>query len=128
MIQQYDPSGIFEQVNKGGVCDVKTVVISLTAATANQLCVTAVTSKKIVVLSGLINSQGIQTYISFRTASGGTIIGYYSVPANTVASPNVIIEPHVWGAFATASGQGLYADNSAAVIATVTLRYIEVVA
>lgn len=123
----YDPAGLFEQnPNKGGVCEVKDVLFSATGATNNQQIIAAVTGKKIVVLHGTMRSAGIQSAITFKSASGGTNKAAYEVPATTVATPNVKIGGEVWGAFRTNTGEGLFCDNSAAVTVTISLTYIEI--
>lgn len=121
-----DPGFMFEQSSeKGGLCEVQDIVFSATGATNNQQVIPAITGKKIVVLHGTMRSTGAQTSISFKSASGGTNVCSYELPANTVTTPNVEITPKLWGAFRTNAGEGLYVDNSA-VLAAISLTYIEV--
>ena len=125
---QYDPLGIFEQnPAKGGVCQVKTVAVTLLAATANQTVIAAVTGKSIVVLEGNLYSQGVAASIGFLDGSGGTVLKRYYLPANTLAQPNVQMPPTVWGLLKTTSGTGLFASTAGAAAVDVSLTYIEVV-
>lgn len=127
MIQQYDPTGIFEEnPAKGGVCEVKDVVFSALAATANQSVITAVASKKIVVLHGTIRSTNAQGTVSFKSASGGTNKKSYTIPVVTAATPNVEILPVPWGAFRTNTGEGLFVDTTGADPIAISITYIEV--
>ena len=124
----YNPTAIFEQnPDKNGVCPCKSVVITLAGATNNQLGITAVTGKSIFVLSGNLMSAGVDSFVTFKSASGGTNLYACQVPANTDDPKNEKIPAQAWGAFHTESGQGLYVDNSGAATVTVSLRYIEVV-
>lgn len=131
----YDPLGIFEQrSDKGGVCIVKDVVFSAAGATNNQQVIAAIAAvagsspaKQIVVLHGTMRSAGALGAITFKSASGGTNLCAYEIPANTVATPNVQIGPIQWGVFRTVAGQGLFVDNTSADVVTISLSYIEVV-
>lgn len=108
-----------------GALVVKTAYVSLTAATNNQLMVTAVSGKKILVLSGHLTSLGAQSDVAFLSASGGAVRKYLTIPANTVATPNVELVYNPVGWVATNSGEGLYM-NCGAVAVNADVRYIEV--
>lgn len=125
----YDPLGIFEQnPAKGGVCIPKEVVVTLTAATANQTVIAAVTSKYIIVLEGNLYSEGGASTVNFINGSGGAGLKKYYVPANTLANPNVQLPRVEWGLMRTSSGTGLFASTSGAAAVVVSLTYIEVAA
>lgn len=124
---QYNPLAIYEQrPDKGGVCEPKTVAVTLTGATNNQTVIAAVTGKKILVLSGNICSLGAAGLCSFKNGSGGTAFSRYYIPANTVASPNVSMNWLPDGLFQTTSGTGVFADNASGDLVAVSLRYIEI--
>lgn len=113
---------------KKTLCQVKEKVVTLTAATANQTVVPAVTGKSIVVLEGNIYSQGVAASIAFLDGSGGTVIKRYYVPANTLAEPNVQMPPARWGLLRTSSGVGLFASTAGGAAVELSISYIEVVA
>jgi hypothetical protein len=118
MIYQIAPNNIF------GNNPIKTVVINGIAVAANQTIVAAVANKRILVVGGVIYSNGAFTQVTFKSASGGTALRSYAIPANTVATPNVFIVPSILESFETNTGEGLFADNSA-VIAICSIDYIE---
>lgn len=111
--------------DKNGVCAMKYKFLQATAATAAQALVTAVTAKRLRLLELIIHSNGAAGSNVFYSASAGTVIGAVYVPANTVATPNVILEFNPFGYFETTAGQGLYMDNNSAATTNVTLGYIE---
>ncbi len=95
-----------------GVCPVINKVLTITVGT-NREVVAAVSGKRIRVVGGRLTSTGAFTRVEYKSASAGTFKSVYSVPANTVDRPNV---PHCilpGDEFETATGEGLYADNSA---------------
>ena len=123
----FDPINLFEQnESKGGVCEVKDVVVTLTAATANQTVIAAVTGKSIVVLEGNLYSEGTAATVNFINGSGGAGRKKYYVPANTLAQPNVQLPRVEWGIMRTGSGTGLFANTSGGAAVVVSLTYIEV--
>ena len=125
----YDPLGIFEQNEaKGGVCEVKEKVVTLTAATANQTVVAAVTGKSIVVLEGNLYSQGVAASVAFLDGSGGTVKKRYYIPANTLAEPNVQLPRVEWGLMRTTAGTGLFASTAGGAAVECSITYIEVAA
>lgn len=105
---------------------VKGAYNSFAAATANQLVITAVTGKKIRVVSLNMTNLGAQNSLFFMSASGGTVLDFYTIPVNTVATPNVTLPFDPAGHFETASGQGLYLTTNAGGAVQVRVRYIEV--
>jgi hypothetical protein len=123
----YDPLGIFEQnPAKGGVCELKEKVVTLTAATANQTVVAAVTGKSIVVLEGNLYSEGTAATVNFLNGSGGSGLKKYYIPANTLAEPNVQLPRVEWGLMRTTAGTGLFATTSGGAAVVVSITYIEV--
>jgi len=126
---QYDPKGIFEQrSDKGGVCVVKDIDITLLAGTANQQILAAVTGKSIVILSGSIHSTGGVGTLTFLNGSGGTRLYSKYLPAVTGnRDPNVQLLPRWWGIMRTTNGTGLFVTTTGADPIIVSLNYIEVV-
>lgn len=124
---QYDPLAIYQQPeSKGGVCEVKHAFVVLTAATANQTVIAAVTGKKIVVLEGtIVNTSTTTTALTFK--NGATNMRGYVIPANNIgADPNVPIYTSEYGCMRTSSGTALLADTAAGTSLWVSLSYIEV--
>jgi hypothetical protein len=126
---QFDPKGIYEQrSDKGGVCVVKDVYITLLAGTANQSIIAAVTGKGIMVLSGSIRSTNAAGTITFLDGSGGARLCSKYLPALAGnVDPNVQLPPQWWGNMRTTSGTGLFATTTGADTVIVSLNYIEVV-
>ncbi len=124
MILQIPPIGFYENAKDGAITPVS-VNIGLAGATDNQLAVTGVTGKVIVVTSGNAFSGGVASSIYFRDGSAGTIRRSYYVPANTVATPNVQFgEDPFNGLFRTlTAGNGLYVNNTAAVGVDLSFTY-----
>jgi len=123
MTIQYYPGKIFETA-KDGVCPITYGCNTSLTVTTNNLAVTAVTGKRILVIGGSVYSNGAFTQITFRSGSGGSALKSYAIPANTVATPNVNLCPNgILDGFETETGIGLYVDNSA-VIAIMSLAFI----
>lgn len=123
-----NPGRVFEQnFEKGGVCIVKDRVLAAVAATNNQLVVTAVSGKALMVIGGIFYSAGIATTLLFKSASGGASRYNVQVPVNTAATPNVFLPFNEAGYFRTVVGEGIYVDNTAAVVANISINYIEYV-
>jgi hypothetical protein len=122
---QISPSQIFEQaISKGGVCPLIYGCNPAVGVAANTLMASAVAGKRILVVGGFAYSNGAFTQLTFKSASGGTNLRSYAVPANTVATPNVQLCPNgLFDGFETNTGEGLYVDNSA-VIALISLVYL----
>jgi hypothetical protein len=125
MIIQHDPTARFEQVNKGGVCEIKQACSRALVVWANQQLVAGVAGKKIRVISYAI-SQWASTAnnVLFVTATGPVqIYALISLPA---ANGQIISGENMHGWFETFEGDGLFATSAFAGV-DVSLRYIEVV-
>lgn len=120
----YYPGKEFETA-KDGVCAIKDVMIVAAAATNNQLLAAAVAGKRITCLSLACRSAGVQTSLTFKSASGGANKFSVEVPVNTAATPNVILEPKQIGWFRSNTGEGIYVDNPVAVLCVISMSYIE---
>jgi len=116
------PNKVFQDQN--GVCELKNAVVNGLAVGADQLVITAVTGKRILVIGGNAYSNGAATTLAFLSASGGALIRMAALPANTSASPNVPLTLHQFDQWQTRTGEGLYCTNSAAV-ALVSITYLE---
>lgn len=103
---------------------VQDILLVALGATNNQALVTAVAGKIIVCLSLQCHSAGAQTSLTFKSASGGTNKYGLVLPANTGASPNVDRLPNPLGYFRSLVGEGIYVDNTAAVLAVICMQYI----
>ncbi len=126
MIQQYDPKGIFEQNEvKGGVCQVKDVFFTLLAVTNNQVVISGITGKRIVILHGQITATSAAGYVLLNSNPGGNRKGFY-IPASTTIEPNVFFGDQKWGYMRTATSQSIVMDNLSAQPIWVSLTYIEV--
>lgn len=99
------------------------VHVTPVALSTNQNVVSAVTGKHIIVLNGQLSSSGGATYVNFKAGSGGAILRAAQVPANTVATPNVDILGHMWGAFIVPVSTALVVDIGA-VRADVSITYV----
>ena len=116
------PNKVFQDQN--GVCPIISVVFPSVTVTTNNLLITAVTGKRVLVVGGSAYSNGAFTQLTFRSASGGTAKRSVAIPANTVAAPNIFLCPNgLNDSFETNTGEGLYVDNSA-VIAILSLNYL----
>jgi hypothetical protein len=115
--------GVFEDQND--VVLIKGSYSSYTAGTNNQLAVAAVTGKQIIVVSAQMTSLGTAGAVGFISASGGTGLDYYTIPANTVSDPNVTLPFDLGGHFETVAGQGLYINTSGASAINIRVRYYE---
>lgn len=109
---RYFPGKVFETV-KDGVCAIASGHLQATAATANQALLTAVSGKIIILLQLSMCSRGAASDIALFSASAGTLIGVWDIPANTVATPNVILPPAPWGIVQSKVGEGLYVNCGA---------------
>lgn len=117
------PNKIFESA-KDGVCPIVNVVFPSVTVAVNNLLISAVASKRILVIGGSAYSNGAFTQLTFRSASGATAKRSVAIPANTVAAPNIFLCPNgLNDSFETNTGEGLYVDNSA-VIAILSLNYL----
>lgn len=103
-------------IEKGGVpVSPETKYNALTAGSTNNLILAGVASKRIRLLSLIGSSQtGTATSISLLDGSGGTVIALITIPANSSAEPNVILDLSKYGWADTTSGTGLYVNCSAA--------------
>jgi len=119
----YSPNLYFETA-KDGVCQIKTAVVNGLAVGANQLVITAVSGKRLLIVGGNAYSNGAATTLAFLSASGGTLLRMIQVPVNTAATPNVPLCLHQFDQWETKTGEGLYCTNSA-VVALVSVSYIE---
>ena len=109
---------------KDGVCDLNYYQNTSLAVANNTSLVAAVSGKRILVVGGYAYSNGAFTQLTFKSASGGTALRSYAIPANTVATPNVqFCQNGLFDGFQTVTGEGLFVDNSA-VIALVSLVYL----
>lgn len=120
---QYFPAGIYS--DKNAQCELKDKVFFAAGATNNQAVITAVSGKRLYIVSMNIYTSGIATDVVFKSASGGTNKYACQIPANTVATPNFTLgfKPDGW--FNTETGEGLYVDVIAAVQTNISVRYIE---
>lgn len=109
--------------DKNGRVDVGSINAFVAGGSANASVISAITGKRIVVLSAVLASGGAATSIRFKSASGGTQILFATVPANTAATPNVILGPCQWGVFLTNAGEALVADTGAVGV-DVSLTYL----
>lgn len=127
MTNIYIPGKLFVNNYGGGKVDVCPITYGCNTALPvanNNLAVAAVTGKRILVIGGSVYSNGAFTQLTFRSESGGSALKSYAIPANTVATPNVNLCPNgLFDGFETATGIGLYVDNSA-VIAIMSLSFI----
>lgn len=121
MILDYFPGKMFS-TEKDGVCAPVTFEIELTAATANQSVVAAVTGKVISVLALTCETDGVATFCTLKNGSGGTRLHNIGVPAIAVgvAHPRQF---NVAGWANTEAGVGLFADTGAA-ITRLSITYI----
>lgn len=124
---KYFATNIFTDSNRA-VCEVKDAFLQIAGAAVNQTLVTAVTAKKIVVLSLALHSTGAAGHIVFKSGNAGTNLRSYLAPINTSASPMIQEPLNFSGIFRTASGIGLFIDNNSAAICNVAVSYIEVTA
>lgn len=123
---QFDPLGIFEQrPDKGGICEIKSANGQFATGTVDGALVTAVTGKRIVVLSLMITNKGAAvTAVSLKTKPAGAGVDI-SPRFEIAADSNLIIPAVAFGYFQTATAQGLTAGVAGA-DADVFVRYIEV--
>lgn len=104
---------------------VRTVQKQLTAATANQDVVALVTGKLIRVLSVVACSDGAASTVYLHSSTTGSDGAFIDVPANTVATPNVILPENKYGWFNSAAvGEKLQADCGAVVVRLAVTYYI----
>ena len=104
---------------------IKRALVSIASGTTDGACVTAVSGKRIRVLSAVVVPGAAVTVVTFNTkpAGAGTAISAaMSLAAST--AHNLILNPH--GHFQTSSGEGLTITTSASGVATgVHITYIE---
>lgn len=105
-------------------CEIKHIFVALTAATANQTVIAAVTGKEIHVLEGNLAAVGAAGAITLKNNT--TNIKGYNVPANTSATPNVPILGYEYPVMKTGTGLALMADTAGGSVIWVSLTYIEV--
>lgn len=111
-----------------GVCTLKQVVVQLTAATNNQTVIAAVTGKLLRIFRVVLHPIGnAAERVVFKSGSGGTNLASYWLitPTGATANVNVIDHAPIEGLFDTASGVGLFADNSVGQAVNCTVRYAE---
>ena len=118
------PSHIFSEKQGKGVIEILDVQLSATAATNNQQLIAGVANKRIMVLSLSATSDGVAGLLTFKSASAGTNKRSYTVPANTVATPNLQEPLNTTGIFRTATGQGVFVDNAGAAVIHVAVSYV----
>lgn len=102
-------------IEKGGVTVTpQNVQATIAAAAANQLLAAGVSGKRIRLFSLVVASQAAAaTYVTFKDGSGGAGLLVVDVPANSSASPNVILDPNKYGWLDTSLATGLYCDVGA---------------
>ena len=116
----YFPSSSF--FDKNGSCTLLNAAVSAPAATANTLVITAVTGKRIVVVSYICGAATAADVVAtFKSASGGTVKAYINAPSTAKPMEQGILNPAGW--IETETGQGLYVDVSAGAAANISLRY-----
>lgn len=121
---QYNPNGIFENA-KDGVCPVINVLKGLLAATDNQLAVSAVTGKIILVLeASLCSATTAAGIVYFRDGSAGTAKRAMNAPPNNVGPGNFHLPFNPAGYFQSTAGTGLYINNTSAAAAELSISYI----
>ena len=104
-----DPLDLFKQLTGGG---------------ANQEILAAITGKKIRVLEMVVSSGSTASVLSIKSASAGTILRLFQIPAITQGDPNVVLPYDADGHFDTIVGQGLFADVAAGPNVNFSMRYI----
>jgi hypothetical protein len=121
----FNQSNLFS--DKNGTREIKDAFLQATAATNNQSIVSAVTGKKIVVLSLAAHSLGAGERIVFKSASGGANKRSYWVQDVTVCTSSCNTqEPfNPSGIFRTNTGEGLFVDNNSAAAVNISIEYIE---
>jgi hypothetical protein len=116
-----DPIRKFEQ--RGEACKLTGVYLQTTVAN-NILVVTGVTGKIIRIMGIQADSTaGTISGLTFKSASGGTNILHVVVPANSSATPNMLLPITDSGYTECNTGDGLYVD-CVTTAANVTLFYI----
>lgn len=118
---QYYPADTFHDKNEA--CEIKTDRLIALAGVANQDIVSSSSGKRIRALTVVAYSDGIATGIVLHSSSGTRPLSLY-LPANTVATPNVILPHNEFGWVETDTGDSLQVDVAAAVIAVVSITYI----
>jgi len=102
-------------IEKGGVPVVpQNVQATLAGGSANQLLAAGVSGKRVRLFSLIVASQAAAaTYLTLKDGSGGAGMIVIDVPANNVATPNVILDANKYGWCDTTAGTGLYCDVGA---------------
>ena len=117
------PSVMFQDTD-GSFCEIKTQYRSMTGAATNFVVVSAVTGKRIRLVSAIFRSAAASpSYVSFKDGSGGTALAVVAVPPNS-AGANMVLELNTLGWFDSSSGVGIYADIGAETVQG-SFRYIE---
>ena len=117
-----DPHAMFE-TQKDGVIAIRTVNVTPAGGAANSLVITAVTGKVIRILDVVASSTGAASSVGFFSGSAARLIRVIQVPANTVATPNVILGPSELGVMTLDVSTGLYV-NLGAVSVDLSVNYI----
>lgn len=115
------PSCIFTDIS-GQILPAKQIVVDIAAGAANQQIIAAVTGKKLRILGLTAHPVTDNTIVKFVDGSGGLKLISFRL---LNAFPNEVFEFKPEGWFDTSAGVGLYANNKATSIATVSLRYVE---
>jgi len=95
---------------KEQVCQLTNYYLSASVAN-NQQVVAAVSGKRIRVMGlwGISGGAGISS-CTLKSASGGTALQSFTLPANTSAQPNVQMPVVDSGYYETVTGEGLFLD------------------
>lgn len=117
------PGRFFEEA--GGIIAEVSFFKSVVAGTTGSVLVSAVTGKKIRVLSLNLVAVSTASTALITSATPGAYKFGAVVPANTVATPNQFFtaDPKV-GLFETDSGEGLYLDTGAGGAVWCSIHYI----
>lgn len=108
--------------DRNGACTLLNAAVSAPAATANTLVISAVSGKRIVVVSYICGAATAADVVAtFKSASGGTVKAYILCPSTAKPMEQGGFNQAGW--IETNTGEGLYVDVSAGAAANISLRY-----
>ena len=120
------PTAVFAETVNGAALPVPPSSISsaLTGASTNNTIVAGVAGKVIIVRWVVVWSQGAVSTVALHDSTAGPIVRLdLYVPANTVASPNVILPDQLTGWATMGVGLPLQADVGAVAV-LLTVGYV----
>jgi hypothetical protein len=116
------PGHMFQNPD-GSLCPIKQKFLLLTASSTNTELVAAVTGKCIRMLSAIVVGDGAATFVRFKNGTSGAGL-YLTIPANTTAEPNVVLDLNPMGWIETDAATALDIDCGDP-RCRVSIKYIE---